>query len=530
MKQGFIETRWSGVWYTHGAFWEGHHAGTGEIMTILIWAGVGLRQAEAAPESDLAVCVQGNQIAEVGTRQVLRARYPDAEQVGGDHLLLMPALVNSHDHGRGIGSVSLGVADDLLEIWLRGLGVQPVISPYLAAAYDGIQMLRAGVGTTAHSHNPRDWHHVPTESEDTLRGYRDAGIRVACHPVIINQNTLVYDDEAAFLAGLPPAVRQLAEPMARAALPSPDDYFAMCADLYARHHDSVQHTAHIQVSPAGGQWCSDDLILAAVEFARQRGTRVQMHLLETRYQARYAYRKWGVSFVRHLDDIGALGPWLTLAHMVWADTADVPLLADRGVGIAHNPSSNLRLRSGIAPLARFDMAGISTGIGLDGHALDDDQDYLREMRLAWTLSNRPGADAPTVTAQRILRMGTGGGAAVTLGADAPLGRLAPGCLADLVLLDWRAVCGRWSPADYPPLSGVVDLLLRRAARQHVRHVMVNGQWVVQDGRALLVDEDAIADAIREELAWQNLTGQAEAHYALRMLAPHLRRFYAAWDM
>ncbi|PJF27650.1 MAG: amidohydrolase, partial [Phototrophicales bacterium] len=408
------------------------------------------------PERDLAICIEDGRIAAVDTLPALAARYPNTDRFGGAQYLLMPALVNSHDHGRGLGTASLGISDDILEIWLRGLASQPTITPYLAAAYDGIQLLKSGVTTTAHSHNPRRWSDGRAEADDTLRGYRDAGIRAAFHPVIVDQNRLVYDDPTGFIASLPPEARAAAAAALEQPPFSADDYFALCADLLRDYHDSLTHRVHIQISPAGGQWCSDNVILRAVQFAQQHNTRVQMHMLETPYQQQYAYRKWGKSFIAHLAEIGALGAWLTLAHMIWLDEGDFELLAAHGVGVAHNPSSNLRLRSGIADVPRMLKAGVKVGVGLDGHALDDDQDYLREMRLAWTLSNRPRASSTSISAQSILRMGTTDGAAITLGADAPLGRLAPNHLADIVMVDWDRVRGAWSPDGYPPLEGVVD--------------------------------------------------------------------------
>jgi cytosine/adenosine deaminase-related metal-dependent hydrolase len=494
-------------------------------MTLLIWGGMGVREAGAAPERDLAVCVDGGRIAAVDGLAALTARFPNAERFGGSQYLLMPALVNSHDHGRGLGTASLGISDDILEIWLRGLGTQPTISPYLAAAYDAVQLLKSGVTTTAHSYNPRSWFNLRSEADDTLRGCRDAGIRTAFHLIIVDQNALVYEDEAGFAAALPPDARAAAEPLLTRALPSADAYFALCADLMRDHHDPHGHMAQIQVSPAGGQWCSDELIVRAVDFARQHGTRVQMHMLETPYQRQYAHRKWGKSFIAHLAEIGALGAWLTLAHMIWLDEGDFELLAAHGVGVAHNPSSNLRLRSGIADVPRMLKAGIQVGIGLDGHALDDDQDYFREMRLAWTLSNRPRASSPIISAETILRMGTSDGAAITLGASAPLGRLAPDYLADIVLIDWDRVRGAWCPDGFPPPAGAVDFLLHRTARQHVAHVMVGGEWVVRDGRAVRINEDMIAAAIKDELARQGM----DAPRPPDPLIPHLRRFYADWD-
>ena len=498
-------------------------------MTTLIRAGLALplRQAHGEPvQSDFGVCVEGAMIVATGSYVALRQAYPTAEVVGGADYALLPGLVNSHDHGRGLGTLPLGVADDLLEVWLPGLFTQPGIDRYHLARYEGQLLLRSGVCTTAHSHNPLRWETLFDEAEETLRGYGEAGIRVAFHPPMIDQNPLVYAERERFLAGLPATLQEAAQGFLQPIPLTEDDYFRQLTTLYHRYHDAPSHKAHIQVSPAGGQWCSDALILRAVDFARQHKTRVQMHMLETQYQRHYAYRRWGKSFIQHLADIGALGPWLTLAHMVWLDDADLPLLAAHGVGVAHNPSSNLRLRSGVAPVPALLDAGVLVGVGLDGQALDDDQDYLRELRLAWTLANRPGASARTVTASEVWQMGTTHGHAITFGPEAPIGTLMPGALADLVLLDWAAVQGVWASPVAPPL----DLLLRRAKREHVRHVMVHGQWVVQDGRSTLVDEGECVAAMRAELARFTADELAANAAAALALAPYLRRFYAAWGV
>ncbi|MBC8162732.1 MAG: amidohydrolase family protein [Roseiflexaceae bacterium] len=494
-------------------------------MLTLVWAELALPDAHSVPQTRFGVLVEGSRILETGSYDALRERHPSVAVVGGEGLLLMPAMVDSHDHGRGLGSASLGVPDDLLEIWLPGLWNQPVIDPYLAAAYDGLRLLRSGVGVVAHSHNPRDWRNMAAEAELTLRGYADAGIRVAFHPPIVDQNQLVYADLEGFLAQLPSDLRAQALPFANAAPLERADYFALCAELFARYHDPQQHNVHIQVSPAGGQWCSDELIVAAVEFARQHGTRVQMHMLETQYQRAYAARCWRTTFVRHLDEIGALGPWMTLAHMVWADAGDFALLAERGVAVAHNPSSNLRLRSGVADVPGLIKAGVTLGIGLDGHALDEDQDYLRELRLAWTLANRPGSASPTISAQQLFRMATSGGVATTFGAHAPLGRIAPGLLADLVLVDWNAVRGVW----FAPWADPFEALLRRATASCVTHVMIGGRWTVRDAHSTTLDEAAIVAAIRSELAMQSDPTRRPHALVARALAPYLRQFYAAWE-
>jgi cytosine/adenosine deaminase-related metal-dependent hydrolase len=493
----------------------------------IIYAGLALPATDKV-ETDYAVAVDDGRIIAVGDSSALTARFPDAERVGGREYLLMPGMINAHDHGRAVGAASLGIADDLLECWLPGLSAQPCIPPYLAAAYDGIQQLKSGVTGTAHSHNPATWEGMPEECVLSIQGYRDAGIRVAFHPPMVDQNPLIYADQDAFIAGLPMKLQHDAR--ARCVLPpfTTEEYLALCDSLYERFHDAETHSVHVQISPAGGQWCSDGLTSASVEWAKARGTRAQMHMLETKYQRTYAYRTWGVSFIRHLDEVGALGSWLTLAHMVWADEDDFPLLAERGVGIAHNPSSNLRLRSGIAPIRRMQDAGVRIGVGLDGHALDDDQDYLRELRLAWALTNLRESAAPPADASAILGMAWGASAAMTF-PGARLGTLDAGALADLVLLDFDAVRGAWASGDYPDLEDVPALLLHRAACTHVRHVMVGGRWCVRDGQCVTLDEAVVADEIRAALAAQDRRVLRERRNAAAALTPYMRRFYAGWQ-
>lgn len=503
-------------------------------MPTLVYAGMALPDARASLERDYAVAVDGNRIADAGPLDTLRVRYPRADEVGGADLVLLPAMVDSHDHGRGLGTTPLGVPDDILEVWLLGLRAQPAIDPYLAAAYDGLRLLRSGVCAVAHSHNPRDRDRLREEAEATLRGYRDAGIRVAFYLPIQDQHAVVYDEEA-FLASVPAAARADCERLVRAGYLDRRDYLGLCDALARAHDDSEGSAVRIQVSPVGGQWCSDGLIMACVDFAKAHNTRAQMHLLETRYQRAYARRAWGASFVRHFDEIGALGPWLTLAHMVWVDPEDVPLLADRRVGVAHNPSSNLRLRSGVAPVPELLAAGVTVGVGLDGHALDEDQDYLRELRLAWTLANRSGAASRVVTARDAWAMGTRAGAAITLGEHVPLGALRPGSFADLVLVDHGTGLDDWTiglsaqgnDADMDAL--VPDLLLRSVSHRNVRHVMVGGRWVVRDGRSARLDEAGLVAELRADLARQAAKAPGTGAGAARRLAPLIRRFYAGWE-
>jgi 5-methylthioadenosine/S-adenosylhomocysteine deaminase len=489
---------------------------TGQILWAK-WALIG-----GAFQQDSALYIDGSTILEVGDRRSLSEKHPDAAVFGSDNLLMLPGFINSHDHGRALGTVSLGIPDDILEVWLDGLGIVPRLSPQLAAEYEGLQLIHSGVTSVAHSHNPASLETLFEAVPHTLAGYGRAGVRVAMHPPYVDQNRLIYHDREAFINGLPNELQQRARGMVRPPALTMDDYFTALDHLFETNHDAHNHRVHIQVSPAGGQWASDALITRAAQWARERGTRIQMHMLETQYQRIYAFRQWNKGFIQHLDDIGVLGNWLTMAHMVWVEETDAALLTARGACVAHNPGSNLRLRSGIAPTAQFHHAGVTVGIGMDGHTLDDDQDYLREMRLAFTLGNQPRASALELPPLTVLDMATRAGAAATFGADAPLGVLAAGYLADVVLVDWDAVKGDWCPPNYPAEFHLPEFFLRRATRQHVQHVMVHGEWMVRDGLHTRLDTAAVSRSVRDELANQPAPSPS-------VLGPYIRQFYAAWE-
>jgi cytosine/adenosine deaminase-related metal-dependent hydrolase len=486
-------------------------------VTLVVEAGFGLASARQPCVEDFAVAIEGDSVVATGTKTLLRNQFPNAELVQRPRGVLLPALCDAHDHGRGLGTLSFGIPDDLLEVWLVGLGAQPTLDAYLLAAYDGLRLVRSGVSTVLHSHNVRNLDTLEQDIAETLRGYADAGLRVVFDLPIVDQNSAAYDN-AAFLASLRPGVT----PRMRAAL-DPVSYFRLCDALVCRYADDP--LIHINVGPSGPQWATDELMLECREFARAHALRMHVHCVESWYQREYGLRAWGTSVVRHLDALGLLGPWLTLAHGVWFERNDIPLLAERGVGVSHNPSSNLRLRSGVADVPTLLAAGVRLGVGLDGQTLDEDQDMLRELRLAWTLANRPGASAPTIGAASILQMGMEGGAHITLGPDARVGRVQPGYAADFMVVEFGEGLNDWSlglagAEDAPSL--LPELLLRGASRRHVRDVMVNGTWVVRNGQSSRLDEVAIAHALRA-----NLAEQPRRKPDSRLPAA-TRAFYASW--
>ena len=251
---------------------------------------------------------------------------------------------------------------------------------------------------------------------------------------------------------------------------------------------------------------------------------MHMHLLETPYQAEYARRRrTGESALAYVDRFGLVGPQLTIGHGVWMTSDDIALLAERGGCLCHNCSSNLRLKSGTVDLNSFLAGGVTVALGIDEAGINDDRDMLQEMRLALTLHRPPGHDAPCPTPAQILRMATEHGAKTTP-FSGQVGRLAPGRLADIVLLDWDNVTWPFQDGAMP----LVDVLVRRAKPGAVETVMVGGETIYHNGVFPRVDRDAVLGEIAAALGGGETPAEAiQRRLASDLLVP-VRDFYRGW--
>jgi cytosine/adenosine deaminase-related metal-dependent hydrolase len=284
--------------------------------------------------------------------------------------------------------------------------------------------------------------------------------------------------------------------------------------MAAYEHDGFA----IQYCPVGPQWVSDEALAAIATASAAHGRRVHMHLLETRYQREWADFAYPDGIVRFMDTIGLLSPRLSVAHGVYLREDECALLAERGVIVSVNTSSNFRLRSGIAPVGRFLKAGLAFGAGLDAQPLDDDDDMLREMRLLW-LNQRGFGMAETLPADRLLQAATVDGRRAILGEDRG-GRIEVGAPADLLVLDYAAMSQDVLSANEDPLT----VLLTRATRKHIRRLVVGGRTVVADGRCVTVDRPALeAELIAEARAAWDRSPPDDA--LPRDLKKHIRHYY-----
>jgi cytosine/adenosine deaminase-related metal-dependent hydrolase len=433
----------------------------------------------------------------------------------GESLFVLPALVNAHDHGRPVRMSSFGSSGKPLETWLQYQALIPSVDPYLAAIVALSRSALGGVGVVMmHLTRAQGLTDLPTEATAIARAAREVGLRVGFAVAMRDRNPLVYGPSEQVLATLPAEARQEIEKILRKPL-DPKDFIALVDEVAAA---AAGPMFNVQYGPNGVQWCSDALLSAIAEASHRTGRRIHMHLLETRYQRAWADAVHPGGVVKHLDALGLLSPRLTLAHCVWARPDELDLLAARGVTIAVNTSSNLHLRSGIAPIAEMLAAGCRVALGIDGGALDDDDDALRELRL-WHLLHVGNGFNVAVNREHLLRAAFGTGRLSVTNMQEG-GAIRPGELADILVLDWAAIDNDRLRQDADPLQ----LMLTRTTSRHIRELIVGGRTVVKDGSVVGVD----AHAARTEVIGQMrhaMPDKAALAAALPMLERAIAKHY-----
>ena len=448
--------------------------------------------APAAPPVDIAI--RDGRIAAITPAADPRSR----------RLLAMPALVNAHDHARPLSPTSFGAAAKPLEAWLLRLAAMPTIDPYLGALAAFGRAARAGAGSVM-AHYTRFSGLMPAldEAREVARAAGDVGVRVTFAMFMRDRNPLVYGDEETVLAKLPAEARTTVEAQFLGPSLGAQEQVAR-VEAIADATESA--TFSVQFGPSGPQWCSDALIVAIAEASRRTGRRVHMHLLETRYQRAFADRAYPEGVVQRLEALGLLSPRLTLAHCVHARSEELDLIGASGAVIATNPSSNLHLRSGVAPISEALKRGCRVALGVDASALDEDDDILREMRLGHFLHGGWGFDG-VIERDAWLATIVGNGRFAN-GAPGS-GALAVGEPADILVLNLDAL-------DRDAIMPVepIDLLFARATAAHVAELVIAGREVVRDGRLSQVDL---------------MAAEAELRRQYRAGAPSRAPFLAAFD-
>lgn len=452
---------------------------------------------DAPAVGPMGIAIDGGRIARV-------APHPGS----APSLMAMPVMCNAHDHARAARSSSIGAGGKPLETWLHYLALFPAVDPYLAAAVSLSRSALGGQGVVmVHYTRAQGLTDYVTEVQAVARAASDVGVRVGFAVALRDRNPLVYGPSEPILAAMPQAAaEEIRSRFIRTPLPVAEQLALV--EAVASATDAPDF--NVQYGPAAVQWCSDPLLRGIAEASARTGRRIHMHCLETRYQRAWADREFPDGIIRYLDSFGFLSPRLTLAHCTHARPDELELLAERGVTISVNTSSNLGIRSGIAPLAEMKARGVRVAFGIDGLALDEDDDALREMRLTHRLHGGWGFEVKVNRAETLTSAWRNGWFSVLNREDG--GRIAVGEPADMILLDWAHVDeDRLAPRLDPR-----ELLFARVTAGHIEEVIVGGRTIVRSGRVLGIDYPALLQDLLARLR-AGMAGNAALALALPAL-------------
>jgi cytosine/adenosine deaminase-related metal-dependent hydrolase len=409
---------------------------------------------------DLAI--KGGRIAAVGSVPA----EPGDEVVRCDGDIVTPGLVNTHHHfsqwmtrGWAVGCDLFGWLATLYPVWAR---LEPEDVEAAAAVAMG-ELALTGCTTAA------DHHYVVPGGDDAVFDAIAAAARTIGIRAHIARGSM---DLGQGKGGLPPdsVVEDL------------DAILASTQAVHDRLHDGDRIV--VTVAPCSPFSVTPELMTSSAELARRLGLRLHTHLAETLDEERGCLERFGRRPMQVLDDIGWIAPDVWVAHGIHFDDAEVRRLGETGTGIAHCPSSNSRLGSGIARVVDLTAAGAPVGLGVDGVASNEIGGLFPELRMALFLARQRDLSSTTFLPADALALATEGGARC-LGRD-DIGRLEPGYRADVAV---------WPGDD---LADVLDPLagLVLGPERHARHVLVEGDYVVRDGKLLGAD----MDTLRRDLA------------------------------
>ncbi len=434
---------------------------TPKKVDLLVTNGIVVTLDDGSPLITLgAVAIDGERIAAVGPADELE-RYSAGRVIDAGGGIIMPGLVNTHTHAAM--TCFRGLADDLpLMTWLNehifpaeaGLDEEKV---YRGALLACAEMILSGTTCFCDMYLFED---------AVARAAKAAGIRAVVGEVL-------YDFDS-------PSYGPLEQGF---------DYTRMLLDKWK--NDPLVTVA---VEPHSPYLCAPELLQTAASIAREHEAVLVIHLSETQSEVAGINERYGCTPVEHLANLEILAPNLLACHCVVLTDHDIELLQRFDVKVAHNPESNMKLASGVAPVPALLAAGICVGLGTDGCASNNNLDLLLEMDTAAKLHKAVTLDPTVLDASTVLKMATIGGARA-LGLEKITGSLEPGKRADLIVIDTHR-------PHLTPMYNPVSHLVYAVRGSDVTTSIINGRLVMEDGRLLSLDVEKImadVNAIAREL-------------------------------
>ncbi len=427
-----------------------------KVDTLLIGGDVVTMNAKRDVIRQGAVAIEGATIAAVGAAERIQKLVQADEIVDCTGKLVIPGLVNAHTHAAM--TLLRGLADDLrLDVWLLG---------YM----------------------------MPVEREFVGPDFCDVGTRLACAEMLLSGvttfNDMYYYEGDVAKATAEVGMRAvLGQTILKFPSPDADSYdvsLARCRNFISEWKGHALITPAI--APHAPYTTTDEILQASVALALEFDVPLHIHLSETALEVSDAERAWGAPPIEYVQGQGLFDAKVIAAHCVHIKQREIPLLARSGAGVAHNPSSNLKLASGFAPVLQMREAGIPVGIGTDGPASNNDLDMFEEVRLASFLPKAVNADPTLLPAHDVFAMATIEGAkALHMAQD--IGSLEVGKYADIVVLSQSGVHA--TPRFHLGSNNIYSHLVYAAKSSDVQDVWVHGRPLLRDRDLLTIDVDQV---------------------------------------
>ena len=421
--------------------------------------------------TDGALAIDAGIIVAVGPAAEVNAQYTSDERLAGDSRVVLPGLINGHSHAAM--TLLRGVADDLeLMTWLNDY-IFPAEVEFVDAEFVRIgtelacwEMIRGGTTTFV------DMYYYP----DVIAQVVDScGMRAHISATVIGQRS--------------PDAESAADSLAKG-----DEFI----DRWKGKSSRITPI----FGPHANYTMNEEQLTATREAANRLGVPIAIHMSESPFEVEYSKQTYGTTSIDFFESIGFLdGPTIG-AHVVWPTDDEIRILAERQVGVIHNPTSNMKIASGISPVTAMLQAGVRVGLGTDGAASNNDLDMWEEMRLAAFLQKVDRMDPTVLSASTVLKMATSGGAEA-IGLGDKVGSLEAGMRADLIQVSFDDV-------HFVPTYDVISHLIYVADEQDVASTVVDGQVLMKDGKMLTIDTarvkqeaTALAARIQSALASRN---------------------------
>jgi 5-methylthioadenosine/S-adenosylhomocysteine deaminase len=417
-------------------------------------------------------------------------------RIDGRDLLALPGLINAHTHSHE--NFSKGSSDRLpFEPWLiesiASEGAYDERDYYLSAMIGCIEMLQSGT-TSVIDHVGLVGDAGLGHLSAVMQAYKDSGMRALVAPLF---REIAAEEVDARQRGF-----ALGDTSAEAApnQTSTRDRLDLFERFFRRWQNAEGGRLRCSVGPSGVQWLTPDSLHQYFDLAQQFAGGMHVHFMETRVQDQIVRKLYGKTAAAMMMQERLLSPNVSLPHSIWITGKDVERIALSGAVPVHNPAANLRLGSGLSPIRKMLDAGIVPALGSDGAKSSDHQNMFGHLHLAALVHNLTDADPKRwISSRDVVAMITDGGAAAMM-LPGRLGRIAPGFLADITLLDLRK-------PEMTPLTDAFHQLAYCELGRSVHTVIVDGSIVVDDGKITTFDSNAVLAEAREVVKERRLRHQ-----------------------